>query len=160
MAQQEAFSSHWQKLTKGSVSDLCGRAPASHGYLTWCYASHYVTASHCLLIVAMNYWSTVTFGSSEHWIIQDGVDSFCLIARVCCTSRWLILKGSKDDTTELHTCLMHGDRQCRSGILLYFWQQFIWLRRALLFSGWSFHLYCTLCTLHSLLISPSRPDLE
>lgn len=54
-AQQEAFSSPWQKLTKGSVSDLCGRVPGRPGYLTWRYTSHYITAGQWVLLVAMNY---------------------------------------------------------------------------------------------------------
>lgn len=40
-------------------------APASHGDLTWRYASHYITASQWLLSVSMNYRCTVTLGNSE-----------------------------------------------------------------------------------------------
>jgi len=61
MAQKEA-SSQWQKRTKGPERDPSGRAPARRGYLTWRYASHYVTASQRPLLVPMNYWSTARFG--------------------------------------------------------------------------------------------------
>lgn len=66
-----------RSLSKGSVSDPCGRAPASHGYLTWCYASHYITASQWPLLAVMitdlllqwalqrSFWARINEGSAD-----------------------------------------------------------------------------------------------
>ncbi len=112
VAQQEAFSSQWQKLTKGSVSDLCGGAPAGHGYLTWRYASHYVTASQWPLLVAMNYWSTVTFGTSEQLRALNHRGQRWQLLSDCqgLLYQWLVDFKKARTSQSLHICLMHGDR--------------------------------------------------